>query len=170
MASSLTGRMLCGVVAGAAGTLAMDLLWYRRSQQGDGDGSTFLQWELTDADSFDEAGAPAKLGRRVAGIAGIELPESAAGRTNDVVHWLTGVGYGALVQGAVIDGRRNVAASALATGVGAWAMSYGVLGAEGLYKPVWEYDAETLKQDLSAHLVFGAATAVTYRALRALGV
>jgi hypothetical protein len=34
-----------------------------------------------------------------------------------------------------------------------------------LYKPVWEYDAETLWKDLSAHLVYGIATATTFRVL-----
>lgn len=34
-----------------------------------------------------------------------------------------------------------------------------------LYKPIWEYDAKTLADDLSAHLVYGLATAATLRAL-----
>jgi hypothetical protein len=29
----------------------------------------------------------------------------------------------------------------------------------GVYKPIWKYDLETLAKDLSAHLVFGTATA-----------
>ena len=29
----------------------------------------------------------------------------------------------------------------------------------GVYRPIWEYDLETLGKDLSAHLVFGTATA-----------
>jgi hypothetical protein len=31
-----------------------------------------------------------------------------------------------------------------------------------LYKPIWEYDAETLAKDLSAHLAYGLATAATF--------
>jgi hypothetical protein len=34
-----------------------------------------------------------------------------------------------------------------------------------LYKPIWEYDAKTLGDDLSAHLVYGLATAAAFRAL-----
>jgi hypothetical protein len=49
--------------------------------------------------------------------------------------------------------------------VGAFANSYAVLGALGIYQPIWEYDADTLRDDLTAHLVFGAATAVAYRVL-----
>jgi hypothetical protein len=34
-----------------------------------------------------------------------------------------------------------------------------VLPAAGLYKPIREYDRETLAKDLSAHLVYGTTTA-----------
>ena len=36
---------------------------------------------------------------------------------------------------------------------------YVVLPLLGVYKPIWKYDLETLEKDLSAHLVFGTATA-----------
>lgn len=166
--SSLTGRVVRGALAGAVGTLAMDRLWYQRYRDGGGD-EPFVSWERSrDTTSFEEAPAPAKLGKRVANMLGIEVPESAAGTVNDLVHWLTGVGYGALMQGLVIHDRRNPAASGLATGVAAWANAYVLMGALGLYEPIWEYDAETLKKDLSAHLVFGGATALTYRVLDVL--
>jgi len=38
-----------------------------------------------------------------------------------------------------------------------------MLGAAGIYEPIWRYDKETLAKDLSAHLVFGVATAAAYR-------
>jgi hypothetical protein len=38
-----------------------------------------------------------------------------------------------------------------------------VLPLAGVYKPIWEYDVPTLWQDLSAHLVYGLGTAVTFR-------
>jgi hypothetical protein len=44
-------------------------------------------------------------------------------------------------------------------GVGVWAAGYVVLPAFGVYEPIWNYDAETLRKDLSAHLVFGVAAA-----------
>ncbi len=39
------------------------------------------------------------------------------------------------------------------------------MGAFGIYRPIWEYDRETLFKDLTAHLVFGLATGLAYRAL-----
>lgn len=51
------------------------------------------------------------------------------------------------------------------TGTAAFAASYTVLPAAGIYKPITEYDPETLWQDLSAHLVYGTATAVAFRLL-----
>lgn len=153
-----------GAVAGALGTLAMDALWYRRYRDGGGE-EAFLDWELAGAtSSFDEAGAPAKMGKRIADAVEIDLPDDAAGTVTNVVHWLTGVGYGAVVQAVVAD-RRNVAASGLATGVGAFAASYAVLGSLGLYQPIWEYEADTLRDDLTAHLAFGAVTALAFRVL-----
>jgi hypothetical protein len=40
-----------------------------------------------------------------------------------------------------------------------------VLPLLGVYKPIWKYDLRTLGKDLSAHLVFGTATAVAFRLL-----
>jgi hypothetical protein len=40
-----------------------------------------------------------------------------------------------------------------------------VLPLAGVYKPIWEYDVRTLREDLSAHLVFGAATSAVFAAL-----
>lgn len=55
----------------------------------------------------------------------------------------------------------------LALGAPVWAFDYTTLPLAGVYKPVWKYDAATLAQDLSAHLVFGAATDGALRALPA---
>jgi hypothetical protein len=46
-----------------------------------------------------------------------------------------------------------------------WAGGYVVLPQLGVYKPIWKYDLETLGKDLSAHLVFGSATAAAFRLL-----
>ncbi len=53
----LTGRMARGLIAGVAGTVAMDLLWWQRSRR-DGADDTFLEWEFTEVESFADAGAP----------------------------------------------------------------------------------------------------------------
>jgi hypothetical protein len=50
-------------------------------------------------------------------------------------------------------------------GTGVWAVSYAILPAAGLYKPIREYDRETLAKDLSAHLVYGTTTAAAERLL-----
>lgn len=153
------GRMVRGAAAGAVGTLAMDLLWWSRSRRGGSD-DDFLTWEFTEADSFDDAGAPAQVGQRVADLVGVELPDHAAGTTNDVVHWLTGIGNG-VVHGLTNDGSRPVR-SGLRTGVTAFATSYGILGAAGIYDPIWEYDDETLVKDLSAHLLYGLTVGLAH--------
>lgn len=155
-------RMAAGVLAGAVGTLAMDLVWYGRYRRGGTDG--FLDWEFaTSTASFDEAAAPGKVGQRVASALGIRLPDSTAGFATNVVHWLTGMGYGA-GHGLLADGRRPLLSGVL-TGSGAFANSYATLGLAGIYEPIWRYDRQTIAKDLSAHLVFGVTTAVVHRAL-----
>ena len=161
---SLLSGATAGVVAGAVGTLAMDLVWYGRYRRSGGEDG-FTDWEFaTSTLSFDEASAPAQVGRRAAGAVGIDLPDEAAAATTNVMHWLTGAGYG-VAHGTLLR-RRGVLTGGVLTGVGAFANSYAMLGAMGLYEPIWEYDAGTLAKDLSAHLVFGLATAVTGRVLR----
>ena len=40
-----------------------------------------------------------------------------------------------------------------------------ILPAAKLYKPIWEYDAKTLVDDLTGHLAYGLATAAAMRLL-----
>lgn len=144
------------------GTLAMDAVWYRRYRRAGGDGG-FLSWELaTSTSSFDQVSAPGKVGKKLSDAVGIDLPDESAGLTTNVVHWLTGVGYG--VGHAVLQDGRGVRGG-VATGTGAFATSYAMLGALGIYEPIWRYDRETLLEDLSAHLVFGVVTGLAYRLL-----
>jgi hypothetical protein len=44
-----------------------------------------------------------------------------------------------------------------------WGAGYVILPVAKLYKPIWEYDARTLADDLSAQLVYGLATAASFR-------
>ncbi|MEX1163652.1 MAG: hypothetical protein WEB03_08735 [Nitriliruptor sp.] len=152
-----------GALAGAFSTLVMDLVWFSRYRQGGGE-DTFAAWEFaTSTTSFDEAAAPGKVGRRLADAVGIELADEVAGRTSSVMHWLTGVGYG--IGHALLQDGRGLARAGLTTGAGAFANSYATLGAMGIYDPIWDYDRETLTEDLTAHVAFGAATRVAYRVL-----
>jgi hypothetical protein len=53
----------------------------------------------------------------------------------------------------------------LALGPLAWLSSYAVLPMAKLYRPIWEYDRRTLAKDLSAHVLYGTATAAAFAAL-----
>ena len=163
---ALPTSILKGVVAGAVGTLAMDLVWYSRYRRSGGDDS-FTGWEFASSsvDSFEDAGAPAQVGKRMTAALGIELPDQRAGTTTDVVHWATGSQWGAAYGLAVALTDDRDLALGLALGPAAWATAYVLLGAAGIYEPIWTYDAKTLAKDLSAHLVFGGATALAFRAL-----
>lgn len=157
-------RLVRGAVAGTAGTLAMDLLWWSRYRRGGGEDG-FTDWEFATATtSFEEASPPGKVGQRVARLVGVDLPDEAAGTTTNVVHWLTGMGYG-VGHALVNDGRSRPGLRGAATGVGAFGNSYAAMGAMGLYEPIWKYDAPTLAKDLSAHLLFGTTVGLVNAAL-----
>ncbi len=154
-----------GMVAGAVGTLAMDLLWYSRYRRGGGD-DRFSDWELsTGTISFDDAGAPAQVGRRIARVLNIELPDHTAGTTNNIVHWATGAQWGVAYAVTIAREDRQSISLGAALGAVACGTSYLLLGAAGIYKPIWDYDRTTLAKDLEAHLVFGLTTAFITRAL-----
>ena len=157
-----------GAIAGAIATAAMDAVWYRRYRAGGGQ-DPFPTWEFSaSASGFgDDAPAPARVGKRIADTAGIELADDAAGATNNVVHWMTGIGWGKFAGLATAVLPFPPLVTGVGTGVTAWATSYAVLGHLGIYKPINEYDRETLWKDLSAHLVFGATMGVVLTVTRA---
>ncbi len=166
------GAVVRGAVAGAVGILAMDLVWYRRYRNSRGaDGSSsdagFASWEFSSSTlTWEEAAAPAQVGRRVVeGFLQRELPESWAGPTNNVVHWLYGLMWGAgygIVAGSQPTPRLR---SGLPFATLVWSSGYAVLPLAKLYKPIWDYDAVTLAKDLSAHVAFGMGTAGAFRVL-----
>jgi hypothetical protein len=144
----------------------MDLLWYRRYRR-DGGEDGFLDWELSaGTTSYEQAGAPAQVGKRVVeGYLQRELPPESARAMNNAVHFLTGASWG-VAHGVLTTPRGSPrAVYGLATGVAAWAASYAMLAPAGLYKPMREYPRGVLWKDLSAHLVFGLGTGVAFRAL-----
>jgi len=146
-----------GAVAGVFGTVAMDLLWFKR-QRDAGNTDSFASWEFgSGIAGFEEAPAPAKVGRIAAKAVKVELPDSAAGLTNNVVHWSTGVTWGIAAAALRPLPRVGALRAGFAAALVAWTTSYAVLPQLGVYKPITEYDAKTLWKDLSAHLVFGAA-------------
>ena len=160
------GSVARGAVAAAVGTLAMDLVWYARYRRGGG-GDGFADWELsTGTSDFEDAPTPARVGQRlVREIAGVELPDRAAALTSDVVHWATGLQWGAGYGLAAAFGVEPGLRSGAVLGLVACSTSYVVLPLLGLYGPIWSYDASTLARDYSAHLVFGTVTGAALRVL-----
>ena len=164
--TGILGTVLHGVAGGAAGTLAMDLLWYRRLRRGGGQ-EPFLDWELSRSTTgFDDAPAPARIGDALwRAVTGRGLPDERAALTNNVVHWATGLQWSvlyALVARAL--GGARVAHGPLLASV-AWGSAYTILPVMGVYRPIWEYEPKVLADDLTAHVVFGVVAAGTVRAL-----
>src|ERR1700687_5413756 len=88
---------LRGVLAGAVGTLAMDLLWFYRYKRGGGQ-SSFVQWEFANGlDDWSKASAPGQLGKRVfEGVFQHELAPRWAALTTDFMHWSYGMAWGGM--------------------------------------------------------------------------
>ena len=164
------GAVLRGAVAGAVGTVAMDAVWYARYRRGGGD-KDVLAWEFgLDVQSWDQAPAPAQLGRRLfEAVTRRELPVAKAALVNNVMHWGYGIAAGSqfgLLAGSLRGLPRGAqVALGLPFGATVWGSSYVTLPVAGLYKPIWEYDPPTLAKDLSIHLVYGVTTAAAFRVL-----
>jgi hypothetical protein len=158
--------ILAGALAGAAGTAAMDLLWYRRYRR-DGGEDDFLDWELSSGTTnYDQAAAPAQVGKRVVeGYLQTELPPHTARAMNNMVHWATGLLWGTAHGVLAGSTAKRRVSTGVATGMAAWAASYAMLAPAKLYKPMWEYPAGVLWKDLSAHLIYGLGTGAAFRAL-----
>lgn len=156
-------RLLTGALAGVAGTLAMDLVWYVRARRNGGE-QGFAEWEaVRDVESWDAAPAPGQMGRKVlAAVTGADPPVGRAAVISNVMHWIYGTSWAAGY--ALAFPRRRVWAGP-ALGATVWASDYVTLPLAGLYEPIWKYDAATLAKDLSAHLVFGTVADVLLRAV-----
>ncbi len=158
------GAVIRGLAAGVVGTAAMDALLFARYRRGGGE-TGFATWEFsTGITSWDDAPAPAQVGKRlVEGLFERKLEPDQAPLVNNVTHWGYGV-LGAAQYGLVAGSlRRPRIAYGLPFGASVWAASYVVLPALKLYKPIWDYDRVTLAKDLSAHLVYGLTTAAAFR-------
>jgi hypothetical protein len=158
---------VAGAVAGAIGTSAMDYLLYRRYRR-DGGKETFWHWEsAAGVTSWDQASAPGQVGRKLERLlaGGEPPPDRWARTTTNVLHWATGIGW--TVQYGVLASRTaaHPLVRALSLGPVVWLSGYVVLPLAGVYKPIWEYDARTLADDLSAHLVFGLTTSAAFAVL-----
>jgi len=155
-----------GLAAGAIGTVAMDALLFSRYRRAGGE-TPFGAWESSAGLSdWEGAPAPALVGKRIVeSVTGRALEPRNARLVNNVMHWAYGMANGA--QYAVVSGRKGGPAlrDGLAFGATVWGAGYVILPALKLYEPIWRYDAKTLANDLSAHLVYGLTTAGSMRAL-----
>jgi hypothetical protein len=159
------GSIVRGVDSSALGTLAMDTLLYRR-YRGSGGRATFLAWESSDGvESWDDAPAPARAGKQLLErVTGREVSPRHARLLNNVMHWGLGLAAGA-GYGLFLGSRRPRVWYGLPFGAAVWAGGYVVLPRLGVYEDIWKYDRDTLAKDLSAHLVFGTATAAAFSVL-----
>jgi hypothetical protein len=160
--------ILRGLGAGAPGTLAMDALRFARYVHAGGE-SDFRSWESSAGlSSWEEAPAPAQVGRRlVEGLFQHQLPPERARLVNNVMHWSYGMLNGSVYGIVAASMRRPRIRHGLAFGACVWASGYAVLGTAGLYKPIWEYDAGTLAEDLCAHFTYGVVTAAAFQVVSA---
>ena len=163
---SLVRRAVAGAFAGAVGTAAMDLLLYSRYRRDDGKDS-FWRWESSGGVmTWDEASAPGQVGKKLEQLVTRRLPpDSWARATTNLTHWATGMGWGIQYGALAPRTARHPRIGALALGPAAWLSSYVLLPPLKVYKPIWAYDARTLADDLSAHVVYGIATAAAFAAL-----
>jgi hypothetical protein len=151
----LINRTVRGAMAGVAGTAAMTA-WQELSAKlqsssgGESEGS-----EPTDP--WEQAPAPAQVGRLLLRALGYEVPANRIGLLTNVMHWGYGTGWGA-IYGAVMGtrARERPLAGGLVFGTGVWLMSYVQMVPLGIYEPPWKYTPQELAMDLSYHLAYGA--------------
>jgi hypothetical protein len=158
-----------GLIAGAVGSLAMDVLWYTRYRRGGGK-QHFFAWEFSSGlSSWEEAPVPGQVGKRLfEGLFQKKLPPQRAELVSNITHWAYGMLNGALYGIAAESLGQPRTWYGLPFGAGVWAVDYTVLPAAGLYKPIQDYDRQTLAKDLTAHLVYGTTTAAALRLLSPL--
>lgn len=162
---SLLGSIARGMVAGAAGTAAMDLRLFGQYRR-EGGTSSLLDWELSRGMTWETAAAPAQVGRMLTerGL-GITLTDEAAPTVNNLVHWGYGIAWAGLF--GLVEGRlaRQRASHGMPFAVAVWLSGYAVLPLLKLYRPIWEYEPAVLWKDLQAHLTYGSTTAGVFRML-----
>ena len=161
---SVRRRLLRGGLAGAVGTLVMDRLWFARYRRRGGQGP-FHEWEVTsDVQRWEDAPAPGRIGRKIVERAtGRDVPVERAAALTNVLHWAYGVSWAAAYGLLARPGRPLWLGPAF--GAAVCSSDYVTLPLAGVYEPIWKYDARTLYEDLSAHVLFGTVADVALRLL-----
>ena len=159
------GAVVRGVLAGVVGIMALDAANYAQ-YRADGGTDSPMTWEFSAGlDSWENAPAPAQVGKRLyEGLLQRELPPSSARTVNNLTHWGYGMFWGA-VFGIVAGSTRPRRLRGPLFGTMVWLSGYAVLPAAKLYKNIWEYDAKTLVKDWSGHLAYGTGTSFAFRLL-----
>jgi hypothetical protein len=152
-----------GLLAGAAGTIAMDLVWYVRYKRGGGE-SGFLKWEFASQPTeWDKAGAPAKVGKLLVETATHQpVPASQIPLISIVMHWGYGSQWGVVVALALGWASNVRPWQGPVVGTLVWLSSYVAIPIAGFYEPIWKYDLKTLWDDFSAHLVYGSGAVAAF--------
>jgi hypothetical protein len=152
-----------GAVSRAVDT--MDLLLYRLARNG-GARESFTSWESAAAvTSWDGASAPGQVGRKLEQfVARRPPPDTWARATTNLTHWAAGVAWGAQY-GLLAPRTARPWQLAVSLGTAAWLAGYVVLPLAKVYLPIWDYDARVLGKDLSAHLLYGVVTGITFAAV-----
>jgi hypothetical protein len=162
--SKALAAIVAGGIAGAAGTAAMDALLYYRYRSAGGDSSP-LAWEFgARPTTWEEAPAPARAGKVLLEAVGRrEIPIERAAALTNAMHWGYGPAWGANY-GIVVRcvGAPPAVLAGLSFGATVFASDYVTLPLLKVYKPIWEYDRAVLRDDLTAHLVYGVATALAF--------
>jgi hypothetical protein len=154
-----------GLLAGVAGTAAMDAVLYARYRRGGGKDAP-LAWEFPPTENWQQASDPGQVARRlVEGFTQRPMPDRLARPVTIAAHWAFGAASAAAY--GVVTGSlgRPRPADGIPFGAAVWALGYVLLPQAGLYQPIWKYDAETLAKDLSAHLAYGVTTATAFALL-----
>jgi hypothetical protein len=159
--------LLTGVLAGAAGTVAMtahqELL--QRLKASDDNGGSEPQ-----GDPWQDAPAPAQAGKKVLEALGAApLPPRAIPVLTQVMHWSYGSVWGAVY--ALLPGHQDCARARRGSLFGAtvWAVSYAQLVPLGVYDKPWHYPPRAIAEEISYHLTYGTAVALAFSALRPRG-
>jgi hypothetical protein len=151
-----------GLLAGVVGTALMDAVRYARYRRGGGTDRP-MAWEFPPIENWQRASDPGQVAKRlIEGFTQRPIPDRWARLTTTVAHWAFGsasaAAYG-VVAGSL---RRPRPLDGIPFGAAVWTLGYVLLPQAGLYKPIWEYDVETLAKDLSAHLAYGVSTATVF--------
>jgi hypothetical protein len=114
-----------------------------------------------------DAPAPAQAAKKLADALGQgrRFTREDVPLLTNAMHWLYGVGWGAVYGAAVGGSAPDPLVSGVELGTGVWTASYVELVPLGIYEPPWKYPAQELALDLSYHLVYGLAVAGAYAAL-----